>query len=186
VTKIGIIVGSTRPGRVGDQVGRWVHDLAIKRGDVDYELIDLADHPELRYLDEPVPPAMGQYMNQHTKDWAAKIAQFDGFVIVTAEYNHSVPGGLKTALDFIFAEWNDKAVGFVSYGAAGGVRAAEHLRLIAAELKMASVRTQVILSMNTDFESWSTFAPAQAHEATLDTLLTELVTWSRALETVRN
>ncbi|WP_424556337.1 NADPH-dependent FMN reductase [Streptacidiphilus pinicola] len=102
--------------------------------------IGIADYP-LPHLDEPVPPFMGQYQNGHTKEWAAKIGSFDGFIFVTPEYNHSTSGALKNAIDYLFAEWNNKAVGIVSYGSVGGARAAEHLRLIAGELKMADVRT---------------------------------------------
>ena len=123
MTRIGIILGSTRPNRNGEQVARWVYDLASRRGDAEFELLDLRDYP-LPHLDEPLSPSFGQYQNAHTKVWASKIASFDGFVIVTAEYNHSIPGVLKNALDYLYTEWNNKAVGFVSYGGAGGARAA--------------------------------------------------------------
>lgn len=98
MTKIAIILGSTRPGRNGEAVARWVHELAVKRGDADYDLIDLLDY-NLPHLDEMVPPIMGQYSNQHTHVWAATIAQYDGFVFVTPEYNHSTSGALKNAID---------------------------------------------------------------------------------------
>ena len=141
MTRIGIILGSTRPGRNGEQVARWVLEHASRRADATFELIDLLDYP-LPHLDEPLPPSMGQYQNSHTQEWAAKIASFDGFVIVTPEYNHGTSGVLKNAIDFLFAEWNNKAVGFVGYGAVGGARAIEHLRLVAGELQMADVRTR--------------------------------------------
>jgi NAD(P)H-dependent FMN reductase len=124
---IGIIIGSTRPNRRGEQVAAWVHQEASRRGDAKYELVDLRDYP-LPHLDEPMPASSGQYQHDHTREWAARIDSLDGFVIVTPEYNHSVPGVLKNAIDYLYAEWNDKAVGFVSYGGAGGVRAVEHLR----------------------------------------------------------
>jgi NAD(P)H-dependent FMN reductase len=124
--KIGIILGSTRPNRSGEQVATWVHDLASRRSDAEFELLDLRDYP-LPYLDETLPPSMGQYQNEHTKQWAATIASFDGFIMVTPEYNHSTSAALKNALDYLYAEWNNKAAGFVSYGLAGGARAAEHL-----------------------------------------------------------
>ena len=122
--KIGIILGSTRPNRSGEQVATWVHDLASRRSDAEFELLDLRDYP-LPHLDEPLPPSMGQYQNEHTKRWSATVASFDGFVMVTPEYNHSTSAVLKNALDYLYAEWNNKAAGFVSYGLAGGARAAE-------------------------------------------------------------
>ena len=140
--RIGIILGSTRPNRNGEQVARWVYDIAQPRTDAQFELVDLRDYP-LPHLDEALPPSLGQYQNEHTKQWAAKIASFDGFVFVTPEYNHGTSGVLKNAIDYLYAEWNNKAVGFVSYGAVGGARAAEHLRLVVGELQMADVRQQV-------------------------------------------
>ena len=122
MTKIGIILGSTRPNRNGEQVARWVYDIASRREDAEFELVDLRDYP-LPHLDEPLPPSMGQYQGEHTRRWAEKIASFDGFVIVTPEYNHGTSGVLKNAIDYLYAEWNNKAVGFVSYGAVGGARA---------------------------------------------------------------
>jgi NAD(P)H-dependent FMN reductase len=114
MTRIGIILGSTRPGRNGEQVAKWVYDIAARRSDAEFELVDLADYP-LPHLDEPLPPSVGRYQNEHTKQWAATIGSFDGFVIVTPEYNHGTSGVLKNAIDFLYAEWNNKAVGFVSY-----------------------------------------------------------------------
>ena len=151
--KIAIILGSTRPGRNGEAVSRWIHDIAKKRTDADFELVDIKDY-NLPLLDEPVPPSMGQYTKEHTKTWSAKVDSFDAYVFVTPEYNHSIPGALKNAIDFLFKEWNDKVAGFVSYGSAGGVRSVEHLRLVMAELKIATVRTQVQLSLFTDFENF--------------------------------
>jgi NAD(P)H-dependent FMN reductase len=184
VTRIGIILGSTRPGRRGEQVAKWVFDVARTRTDADFELIDLADYP-LPHLDEPMPPSMGQYQNQHTKDWAATIAQFDGFVFVTPEYNHSTSGVLKNAIDYLYAEWNNKAMGVVSYGVVGGARAAEHLRLIAGELQMADVRTNVALSMFTEFRNFTDFAPGEYQGQALESLLGEVVAWSEALAPLR-
>jgi NAD(P)H-dependent FMN reductase len=184
VTRIGIILGSTRPHRNGEQVAAWVLDHAKQRSDATYELVDLKDFP-LPHLDEPIPPSMGQYQNDHTKKWAEKIASFDGFVIVTPEYNHSTSGVLKNAIDYLFAEWNNKAVGFVSYGSVGGARAVEHLRLIAGELKMADVRQQVTLALGTEFENYSVFKPGAYQTPQLTTLLDEVVAWSTALASLR-
>ena len=184
MTQIGIILGSTRPNRNGEQVAKWVLDIASRRNDANYELVDLRDYP-LPHLDEPLPPSLGQYQNDHTKEWADKIASFDGFVIVTPEYNHSTSGVLKNAIDYLYAEWNNKAVGFVSYGAAGGARAAEHLRLVAGELQMADVRQQVVLSLVTEFENFRIFKPGNYNVAALNTLLDQVVAWSTALAPLR-
>lgn len=182
--RIAIIIGSTRPGRKAEAVAKWVHGIAAKRSDATYELVDIQEF-DLPLLDEPVPPAMGKYSKEHTKRWAAKIAGYDGFVFVTPEYNHATSGALKNAIDFLFAEWNNKAAGFVGYGSAGGVRAIENLRLIMGELKVADVRQAVQLSLFTDFENFATFKPAPMHEKTVDTMLDEVVSWSRALQGVR-
>ena len=184
MTKIGIILGSTRPGRNGEAVAKWVLDLAKQRTDAEFELVDLLDY-KLPHLDEAVPPSLGQYSQPHTQEWARKIASFDGFVMVTPEYNHSTSGALKNAIDFLFAEWNNKAVGFVSYGSVGGARAVEHLRLVAGELMMADVRAQVTLSLATDFRNYSEFTPGAHQPAALTTMLDQLVAWSTALAPLR-
>jgi NAD(P)H-dependent FMN reductase len=184
MTRIGIILGSTRPNRNGEQVAKWVYDIASRRSDAEFELVDLRDYP-LPHLDEPLPPSMGQYQNEHTKQWSDKIASFDGFVIVTPEYNHSTSGVLKNAIDYLYAEWNNKAVGFVSYGGVGGARAAEHLRLIAGELQMADVRQQVALSLLTEFENFSVFKPGEYNQGALGTILDQVVAWSTALAPLR-
>ena len=183
--RIGIILGSTRPGRKGAQVAEWVLEQASKRDDATYELVDIADF-NLPHLDEAIPASQGMYANEHTKAWASTIDSYDGFVIVTPEYNHGTSGALKNAIDFIYGEWNNKAVGFVSYGAAAsGARAVEHLRLIVGELQMADVRQQVGISLHTDFEAYTTMKPIPHHEAPLATMLDQLVSWSGALQTVR-
>lgn len=182
--KLAIIIGSTRPGRVGEGVARWVHELAKQRRDAAFELVDIADF-NLPLLDEPVPPSQGQYSKDHTKAWAAKIASFDGYVFVTPEYNHGPSGALKNAIDFLYAEWNNKAAGFVGYGSAGGVRSVEQLRLVMAEVQVATVRNQVALSLFTDFENYSTFKPASHHEKSLGGMLDQLVAWSGALKPLR-
>jgi NAD(P)H-dependent FMN reductase len=184
MTRIGIILGSTRPNRNGEQVAKWVYDVASRRDDAEFELVDLRDYP-LPHLDEPLPPSMGQYSNEHTRQWADKIASFDGFVIVTPEYNHSTSGVLKNAIDYLYAEWNNKAVGFVSYGGVGGARAAEHLRLVAGELQMADVRQQVALSLITEFENFSVFKPGDYSLGSLNTLLDQVIAWSTALAPLR-
>jgi NAD(P)H-dependent FMN reductase len=182
--KIGIIMGSTRPNRVGEAVAKWVHELAQKKGGAEFELIDLRDQ-NLPLLDEPVSPMQHKYEKEHTKKWAAKVAGYDAFIFVTPEYNHSTCAALKNALDFLYAEWNNKAAGFVSYGAAGGARAVEHLRGISTELKMAHVRDQVLLYLDQDFENYTTFKPRDMHEKTLHTVIDQVISWGTALKTVR-
>ena len=184
MVKIAIILGSTRPGRNGEAVARWVHELASKRSDAEFELVDLKDF-NLPHLDEAIPPAMGAYANPHTLAWAEKIATFDGFVFVTPEYNHSTSGALKNAIDFLYREWTNKAAGFVSYGSSGGTRAVEHLRLVMGELQVADVRAQVALSLATDFENYRTFTPAAYHEPALTTMLDQVIAWSTALQPLR-
>jgi NAD(P)H-dependent FMN reductase len=180
-----IVTGSTRPGRNNIAVARWVFELAAKRRDASFELVDIADYP-LPLLDEPLPPVLGRYSHQHTKRWAAKIASFDGYVFVTPEYNHGTSAALKNAIDYLYAEWNDKAAGFVGYGAAGGARAVEHLRLVMGNLMVADVTKQVALSLFTDFENMSVFRPDPRHEAELHSMLDEVIAWAGALKILRS
>ncbi|MFD3001834.1 NADPH-dependent FMN reductase [Pontibacter toksunensis] len=182
--KVAVMIGSTRPGRNGEAVAKWVYELALKRTDATYELVDLLDF-NLPLLDEPYPPAMQKYTKQHTKDWSAKVASFDAFVFVTPEYNHGVPGALKNALDFLYKEWNNKAAAFVGYGNTGGARSVEHLRATMAELQIADVREQVALSLFTDFENYSIFKPASFHEKKVNLMLDQLVLWGTAMKQVR-
>lgn len=182
--KVAVIVGSTRPGRKAPDVARWVLDIAARRGDAAFELVDIQDF-NLPLLDEPVPPSMGQYSQPHTIAWAGKIDQYDGYVFVTPEYNHATSGALKNAIDFLFKEWNNKAAGFVGYGSVGGARAIENLRLVMGELMVADVRAQVMLSLFTDFENFATFKPAAHQEKSVEAMLDQVVSWSTALATVR-
>lgn len=182
--KIGIILGSTRPNRVGEGVAKWVYEVAKSEGGAEFELIDLRDQ-NLPLLDEPISPSQHKYEKEHTKKWAEKVAAFDAFIFVTPEYNHSTSGALKNALDFVYAEWNNKVAGFVSYGAAGGARAVEHLRGIATELQMAHVREQVLLYLDQDFEQYTTFKPKDQHEKTLHTVIDQVISWGTALKTMR-
>jgi NAD(P)H-dependent FMN reductase len=181
---VAVIVGSTRPGRKALDVANWVMEIAGSRGDAAFELVDIQDF-NLPLLDEPLPPSMGQYSQPHTKAWAARIAEFDGFVFVTPEYNHGTSGALKNAIDYLYKEWNNKAAGFVGYGSAGGARAIESLRLVMGELMVADVRAQVMLSLFTDFENFSTFNPAGHHERAVESMLDQVVQWSAALKSLR-
>jgi NAD(P)H-dependent FMN reductase len=173
---IGIILGSTREGRLSPQVGEWVKDLADQRGDANYEIIDIADF-KLPFLGEADAPGIG--------DWNTKLDSLDGFVFIVQEYNHSITGALKNALDLAREAWNNKAAGIVSYGSVGGARAAEHLRGILGELAIADVRTHPALSLFTDFENGTDFKPADMHKDTVNEMLDQLVKWSTALKTVR-
>ncbi len=184
MTKIAIILGSTRPNRNGAAVADWVYKQAASR-EASYDLIDLRD-VDLPMLDEGTPPSMGKYEHEHTKDWAEQIDQYDGFIFVTPEYNHSTSAALKNALDYLYAEWNNKACAFVGYGSLGGARAVEHLRAITSELQLAHVRQQVALSLYQDWEDFTDFRPAPQNEEALDTLFDQLESWAEALQTVRD
>lgn len=181
--RIAIILGSTRPGRNGKAVADWVLNESAGRP-ASYEIIDLADYP-LPHFDEAMPPVFGQYANPHTKNWASTIASFDGFIFVTPEYNHSTSGVLKNAIDYLYAEWNNKAAAFVGYGSIGGARAVEHLRGIVSGLQIAHVGQQLSFSVFTDFEQMKTFTPGKQHAAAAETMFTQLESWTRALKPLR-
>ncbi len=182
--KIAIILGTTRPNRKSEQVGRWVHEIAARRGDAQYELVDLREY-ELPFLDEPFPPSFRKYTQEHTKVWSEKINGYDGYVFVTGEYNHSIPAVLKNAIDYLYYEWHDKPAGFVSYGSAGGARAVEQLREVMGEIHVADVRPQVLIFSATDFENYTTFKPSENHERALNALLDNLIAWSKAMKPLR-
>jgi NAD(P)H-dependent FMN reductase len=185
MTRIAIITGSTRPGRINDQVAQWVLQAASERTDAEFEIVDIADF-NLPVLDEPYPAAYQNYQNDHTKAFSSKVAEFDGYVFVVAEYNHSISGALKNALDYLNAEFNNKAAGFVSYGSKGGVRAVEHLRGIASELQLAHVRNQVMFSIFSDVENFQTFKPTEQAASALTPMLDQLLLWTRAMEFARS
>ena len=182
--KIAVILGSTRPGRNGKAVADWVMSQAQDRTGATYELIDLLDYP-LPHMDEAMPPSVGQYAGDHTKAWAEKIAAYDGFVFVTPEYNHSTSGVLKNAIDYLYAEWNNKAAAFVAYGSLGGSRAIEHLRGISAELQIADVRQQLSFSLFTDFENFSDFRPGPQYADMATIMFDQLESWAGALLPLR-
>lgn len=175
---IGIILGSTRQGRLSPQVGNWVKAIADKRGDANYEIVDIADY-KLPFLGEGTGKEPGLIA------WSEKLSSLDGFVFIVQEYNHSITGALKNALDSARGEWNNKAAGIVSYGSTGGARAAEHLRGILGELLVATVRAHPTLSIFTDFTNSKVFNPADFHIDYITTMLDETLLWSNALKTVR-
>lgn len=178
--KIGIILGSTREGRVSTQVGEWAKNIADLRNDAYYEIVDIADY-DLPFFGttDGTEPGIAK--------WAEKISSFDAFVFVVAEYNHSLTGALKNALDTApQVAWNNKAAGIMSYGSTGGARAAEHLRSILGELFVADVRTHPTFSLFTDFENFSTFKPAELHTENMTLLFNQVNSWGEALKTVRS
>ena len=184
MTKIAIVTGSTRPGRNNKGVADWVLSQTAGRTDAEFKLVDIADF-NLPLLDEAYPAAYQNYQNDHTKAWSAKISEFDGFIFVTAEYNHTLTPSLANALSYLNVEFNNKAAGIVSYGSMGGARAAEHLRNVLSELQVAHVRNQVMFSLFTDFENFSEFKPTEQNAGTLAPMLDQLIPWTRAMEAVR-
>lgn len=155
VLRVGVIVGSTRPGRKAGAVADWVLEVgrqhpAVTSGRADLEAIDLAEF-ELPLLDEPVPAVFGVYQHDHTRRWSAVVDRMDAFILVVPEYNHSMPAVIKNAIDYLYAEWAHKPVGFVGYGLAGGIRAVEHLRLVLTEVKALPTGDHVALSVFDDF-----------------------------------
>ncbi|WP_374049251.1 NADPH-dependent FMN reductase [Sinomonas sp. ASV486] len=182
--RIAVVTGSTRPGRNNRQVAEWVVARASQRGDAVYELVDVDDF-NLPLLDEAFPAAYGNYQGEHTKAWAAKIAEFDGYVFVTPEYNHSTTPALANALSFLNAEFANKTAGIVGYGSAMGARAVEHLRGILSELQVAHVQKTGMFSLFTDFENFSVFKPTELQAASVDPMLDQLVSWTIAFSKVR-
>jgi NAD(P)H-dependent FMN reductase len=182
--KILVIAGSTRPNRKSKQVAEWFIAAAAGQKDFTFELVDLSEL-NLPMFDEPLPPMMGQYHNEHTKKWAALLAQADGFVIVAPEYNHGYPAVLKNAIDFAYAEWNRKPVGFVSYGVANGVRSVEQLKQVFVQLDTAPINTQVAFNIFTHWSQDGVFTPDKRNTDEAGRLLAELKWWGEALKTAR-
>ncbi len=180
--RLAVLLASTRPRRRGESVARWVMEQARGRA-ATYELVDLRDHP-LPLLDEPAAASTGVYEHAHTRDWSAVIAPYDGFVFVTPEYNHSMPAGLKNAIDYLWAEWVDKAGALVSYGNGGGLRSAEQLRTVLSCVGIAHVRPQVSLRNRADFDGY-TATPDEHHEHGLAGMLADLELWAAAMRDVR-
>jgi NAD(P)H-dependent FMN reductase len=175
--KIGIIIGSTREGRVGDKVANWIFEKSNQNEDVIYEVVDI------KSFDLPFLGTTNDQSN--VSKWNEKLNTLDGFIFVVAEYNHSITAALKNALDSARDAWANKSAGIVSYGSAGGARASEHLRGILGELQIADVRTHVLLSLFDDFKNWSEFVPRDIHDNNLNTLFTQVQDWASALKTLR-
>jgi NAD(P)H-dependent FMN reductase len=183
---IAVILGSTRPGRAGESVANWFMEQTktVSTKDATFTLIDLKDI-NLPMLDEPMPPIMHQYTNEHTKKWAETIGSYDGFVVITPEYNRGYPAVLKNAFDFINLEWNKKPIAFVSYGAnSGGLRAAEQLRLVTLELQMAPIREQLSIPLIWEAAENNTIKPEKVL-GNIEVLFKELIWWGKALKAAR-
>lgn len=183
--RIAVVIASSRPERVGPAVAQWVMQGTTNRKTATYDLVDLADQ-NLPNLDEPEPASSGNYTQPHTREWAHKVAGYDAFVFVTPEYNHGIPGQLKNALDFLYAEWNDKVAGIVCYGSNGGFRAAEQLKLTLNELQVAVVRAQVELSTYDDMERQTELAPRDYQPSKRKAMLTAVERWAGALRPLRD
>lgn len=176
--KIGIIVGSIRDGaRKGEAVGKWVAEKAAAHAHVELELLDLRDFG-LPLLTSPTLPMQAgkQYDSDQVTAWSSAVDACDGFVFVTPEHNHGIPGAFKNAVDSLGPEWVGKTVGFVSYGVDGGVRCVEHWRPIVANFQMLDVRQQVVFTVFSDFDVQGGFAPLDRREGELKLLLDQLTT----------
>jgi len=180
---IAIIPGTSRPQALNPQIVSWVEQQLASNDDVRAEVVDFGSF-DLPLLDEVIPAGAKMYANDHTKAWGAKLEEFDAFIFVTPEYNHSISGSLKNALDFVATEFNHKVAGIVNYGADKGVRAAEHLRHILANYKLAVVRDQASFSIFTDVAD-GTFAPTEISAAPFASMVDDIVAWGEALKSVR-
>jgi NAD(P)H-dependent FMN reductase len=185
---IGIVISTTRATRFGHKPAEWVKSIAAERSDMVVEILDLRDYP-MPFFDEVASNAWVPTTNEVARRWQKKVAEFDGFVFVTAEYNHGIPAVLKNALDYAYPEWNKKAVALVGYGAVGGSRAVEQLRLIAAELQLATIRTGVYIQ-GADFmaalkDGKDLKEIAHLQQGVRD-MLDQLAWWTAALKTARH
>ncbi len=184
--KIKVILSSNRPTRFAEQPGQWIMEVAEQFKDAEFELVDLAVL-NLPFLDEPVPALHGSYQNEHTKEWSKIVADADGFVFVTAEYNHGYTALLKNAIDYLYHEWTHKPVAFVSYGAAaGGARAVDQLRAVVGHLGMYDITEHVIMPeyyLNTDADGKFQFS--DRHEKAAKNMLTRLVFWADKMKAAR-
>ncbi len=184
---IGVIVGTTRPNRFSELPAAWIAGLMGKRDGVVTETLDLRDYP-MPFYNEPSSPSTimpEDYADDMPKKWAAKIAEQDGFIIVTGEYNHGYPAVLKNALDYVYHAWNGKAVGFVSYGSVSGARSVEQLRQVAIELQMAPIRSGIHLPWNVTEETRKDPSALNAFDKKADAYVDQLLWWTRTLKKAR-
>ena len=180
---VAVVVGSTRPGRKGRTVAEWVHTVASRRGDARYTLVDLAEVG--LPLRRARPASLGDYQREHTRRWSAVVAPTDAFVLVTPEYNHGIPAALKNALDFLYAEWNDKAVGLRGLRERGGVRAVEHLRGVVGEAADGRRPRAGDLLNRTEFDASGAITPDAGKEELLGVVLDQVIRWGGALAELR-
>jgi NAD(P)H-dependent FMN reductase len=188
--RIAVVIGSTRATRFADKPAKWIYDLASKRGDWEVELVDLRDY-DLPFFNERASNAWVPSEDPRAVRWQQKLATFDGFIFVVAEYNRSLTGSLKNALDQAYKEWVRKPAAIVAYGSVGGARAAEHLRTIAVELQMVPIRYGVHIGMG-DFLKVSAAGENQPISAIEDhilpaakAMLADLDWWTRATMAAR-
>lgn len=183
--KLNVIVASTRPGRVGIHLGRWFHQFASEHGVFEPNLVDL-EEIGLPVYDEPRHPAMQQYEHEHTKAWSRIVDSGDAVVIVTPEYNHTPPGSLINALDFVYKEWNYKPLGIVSYGGvSGGLRAAQVVRSMGATLKMMPIPEGVPVPGVSALIEDGRFQSNELIDASATSMLDELAHWAKGLKAMR-
>ncbi|MBV9786872.1 MAG: NAD(P)H-dependent oxidoreductase [Chloroflexi bacterium] len=185
--KIAVIISSTRETRFGEKPAQWIYNLATQRSDIDVEILDLRDFP-LPFFDEVASNAWVPSQNEVAQRWQKKVAEYDGYIFVTAEYNRSITGVLKNALDYAYPEWNKKPAAFVGYGSVGAARAIEQLRLICVELQMAPTRTGVHIQGADFMAVWQqgkNIAELEYLQQNAATMLDELIWWTNALKTAR-
>lgn len=185
--KIAIIISTTRATRFGDRPAKWIHDIAAARGDMDVEIVDLRDYP-MPFFDEPASNSYVPAKNEVALRWQAKVAAFDGYIFVTAEYNHGISGALKNALDYAYPEWARKPAACLGYGSVGGARAVEQLRTNLIELQVAPTRNGVHTQGGDFYDALLNGRdladlPYIAENAV--TMLDELIWWAKALATAR-
>lgn len=186
--KIAVIMSTTRAARFADIPAVWICDLARARGDIEIELVDLRDYP-LPFFDEAASNLYVPSQSEVAHRWQRKVAEFDGYIFVTAEYNRGIPGVLKNALDYAYPEWNRKAAACLGYGSVGGARAIEQLRLNCIELQMAPTRNGVHIQGVDFFEALQNRKPLADIpyiEQNAITMLDELLWWAMALKSARN
>ena len=185
--KIGIVISTTRATRFGDKPARWIADVAARRDDIETEIVDLRDYP-MPFFDEPASNAWAPSQNEVARRWQRKVAEFDGYIFVTAEYNRSIPAALKNALDYAYPEWNRKPAAFVGYGSVGAAPAIEQLRLIPIELQMAPTRPGVHIQ-GADFmavlKQGKTLDELTYLQSNATDMLDQLVWWTKALKAAR-
>lgn len=189
--RIAVIISSTRQTRFADKPANWLMEQAKARDDMDFELVDLRDF-DLPFFDEKASNAWVPSEDERAVRWQKKIGEFDGYLFVTAEYNRSITGALKNALDQAYKEWNRKPMAMMAYGSVGGAFAANHLRIIAVELQMVPVRSAIHLGGG-DFFKVSPLGqdkPMSEVEETLKgsvkSTLDDLAWWAKATMAARD